>query len=181
MLPILLILVAACNLAPTLSDPAEPLPTLPPTTPLPAKALIVFVKEGGVGYTSTTIIVNTDGSAHLEGSLFPIPIEWSLAPDQLQAITDQLNHAAFAALPYDPNPDLVCADCYVYTVNAATPQGVKSLKFDEADLSLGQDTSPRYQELVTLMDSIIKLAPRPTPALPQPEAEALPPNVLLVY
>ena len=178
---ILTILLIACNYTPTLSDPAKPLPTLPPVTPLPAGTLIVYVKAGGYAFTQTTVTVNEDGTAHLESSDRPAPIDWAVPTDQLQPLKDLLNNPAFAALPYDPDTNVLCADCYVLTVTALTPHGVKNLFFDQADIEIGKDVSPHYAELVTLMQTIIASAPTTAVATPQPKAEALPPNVLLVY
>jgi len=211
-----LALTACATVPPTVSDPAEPLPTQPPTTPtpsqptvepsptdvpavplltppavtpLPATALIVFTKEGGIAFTSTTITVNADGTASMEGSTLSIPTGWQVPADKFQALQTLLNDPTFATMPYDPNTQTGCDDCYVLMATVLTPQGVKSFKYDQADLMMTPGISPHYDELVVIMKAIEDSAPVPgalptepvTGTTPKPGAGNLPDDVLLTY
>lgn len=204
---LLMLFLAACAAplaTPTVSDPAEPLPTpptavptqaptsaptptWPPVTPLPENTLIVFVKEGGYAFTSITITVHTDGTAQLAGSEISIPVTWTIPTDQFKALQDLLNNPGFAKLAYDPGPGLGCDDCYVMTVRALNAgRSTTSLKYDQADLDMVKDISPLYDQLVVVMKDIENTAPVPGPIpteqgiTPKPGAD-LPANVLLTY
>jgi hypothetical protein len=216
-LVLLALTLAACaTVPPTVSDPAEPLPTQPSTTstpaqptvepsptevpvvplltppavtPLPQTALIIYTKEGGLAFTSTTITVNADGSARMEGSALSIPIAWQVPADKFQALQTLLNDPTFAAMPYDPNTQTGCDDCYVLMATALTPQGVKSFKYDQADLMMTPGISPHYDELVVVMkaieDSALQAGALPTEpttgTTPKPGVGTLPNDVLLTY
>lgn len=208
-LAFLLVACAAPAVTPTVSDPAEPLPTEPantptpvptnaptaeptptppPVTPLPAGTLIEYNKEGGYAFTSITLTVHSDGTAHLEGSEIALPIDWTVPADQFKALQAILADPAFATLAYDPQPGVNCADCYVMTVRALSQQKTVSLKYDQADLELTPNLSPLYDQLVLVMKNIEDSAPQagalPTDSLqttPKPGSNSLPADVLLTY
>jgi hypothetical protein len=157
------------NISPLATQPANATPTpetpdtqpLPPTTPIPNGVLIDLVREGGFDGNLSHLTIYTNGNAHLEGRTLEAPVDWTIPADTLTLLQDMLANPDFAALPYDPNTDLGCADCYLYTINAQTPKGVKTLSFDDADLSIGQNTSPLYQGIAATLSGLIANAPNP--------------------
>ncbi len=186
----LAILITACGPAvgttpttvattqPTL-PPTEPGPTLPPTTPLPAGVLIDYTREGGFDGTSLHLIINSDGTAKLEGTNYVAPAEWTIDADKLELLKAQIGQPEFATLPSDPSRDSGCADCFIYTINAHTPQGVKTIRFDDAYLSSGEAASPLYQGLNGTLAAVIASAP--TPTIPKDPEAVLPNDTLLIF
>jgi hypothetical protein len=192
----LLILVtlalAACGPAATVAPTEQPSPTqpaeptvepqltsLPPTTPLPSGVLIDYVRVGGKPYTLVHLTLNADGTAHLEGSELEAPVDWTIPADTLAMLTEMVASPEFAALPLDPNTDMVCVDCHVRAINAQTPSGVKTLEFYDADTTMGDNISPLYQAIAGTLDGLIANAPNPT--LPPKGSVDLPDDVLVSF
>jgi hypothetical protein len=192
LLAALVLSLAACAPAPATESPWEPLPTLPPTTPLADGVLIDYAVEGGVAFSRIAVTVRQDGAARLVDAQYSGALNWTAPAELLGRLKSLLLNSSLAFLDYDPAPNLSCADCLVYTVNALTPQGVKTLHFNEAAINQNASVSPRYKELVAVMTDVINSAPRgtalpptapdtPGPAITPPPQTPLPPGALIVF
>lgn len=164
---------------PTLPPTAEPGPTLPPTTPVPAGVLIDYTREGGFDGTTLHLVINSDGTAMLNGTNYVATAQWTIAADKLELLKAQISQPEFPDLPSDPSHDSGCADCFIYTINAQTPQGVKTLRFDDAYISSGQAASPLYQGINGTLAAVIASAP--TPTIPDDPKAVLPDDTLLIF
>lgn len=162
---------------PTLPPTAELGPTLPPTTPVPAGVLIDYTREGGFDGTTLHLVINSDGTASLDGTNYVATAQWTIEADKLELLKAQISQPEFATLPLDPHPEQLCNDCFIYTINAQTPQGVKTLRFDDADIST-ENTPPLYQGLNGTLAAVIASAP--TPTIPDDPKAVLPDDTLLI-
>ncbi|HYN86983.1 MAG TPA: hypothetical protein VER55_00565 [Ardenticatenaceae bacterium] len=143
----------------TASPTPSPVPTntpLPEPTavPLPQEALVVFVQEGGFAFTHSTLTVYPDGRARIDWHVPPDPPfqEWQAPPNLLIQLRGILDTPAFATVEVEDLP--LCADCYEYTLVARTPQGVKTIRTNDA-----ADIPPILQQAIDLLVAVRESAP----------------------
>jgi hypothetical protein len=154
------LVLAACGAQPTpalqpTTPPSQPAATQPVAASLPDGVLLIFNREGGFAYTNLTLMITTEGFIRLEGDPQKGAVEWQASADQLASLNMLLNDPGFADLPYDPV--VACMDCYIYTLTARTPQGVKAVKTDDADLS--NNPPELLQRAVELLTGLMSSAP----------------------
>lgn len=103
-------LIAGALLAGCGGDEREP----PSAGPGP---LVTYSREGGVAGISEVMVVERDGQASIRVGVDGKRIGFELSADELDRLEAELEAADLDQVELDPD-DVVCADCFTYTIAA---------------------------------------------------------------